>query len=120
MNERRIKKPARDGNVPFQPVLGVEHSDVKFFDRQIFEPLGEYLEHVARPSNGRAFLAFLRGHAPSQLESGVDTNSTSRSYATHGGEGGNRPGGQNSQRSAAGREYFLADTERGSALGSAA
>jgi hypothetical protein len=87
MHERRIEKPARYRDVPFQPVLRVENSDVKLFDRQIFQSLGEYLEHVARPSDGRSFLAFLRSHAPSQLESGVNTNSTSRSHSANAGEG---------------------------------
>jgi len=116
MHERRIEKPARYRDVPFQPVLRVENGDVKLFDRQIFKSLGEYLEHVARPSDGRSFLAFLRSHAPSQLESGVDTNSTSRSYAAHAGERGNGLRRQKPERSSAGGKYFLADPERGSAF----
>jgi hypothetical protein len=116
MYERRIEKPASYGDVPFQPVLGIEYGDVKFFDRQIFQPLRENLEDVARPSNGSSFLSFFGRHASSQLESGVDTNSTSRSHSANAGEGRDWLGCQKPERSAAGRKYFLADPKRGSAF----
>jgi hypothetical protein len=64
MYERRIEKPARYGDVPLQPVLGVEYRDVKFFDGQILKSLREDLEDIARPANRDAFLTFFRRHPP--------------------------------------------------------
>jgi len=119
MHERRIEKPAGYRNVPLQPVLGVEYCDVKFFDRQIFEPLREDLEHIARPPHRRAFLPFFSRHPSSQLEGGVDTNSTSRSYAPNAGEGGDGLSGEEPKRAPAPRKYLLPDAERRSTLGAA-
>jgi len=119
MNERRIEKPAGYGDVALEPVLGVEHRDVKFFDRKILQTLGENLEDVARPPHWRPFLPLLRRHAPSQLEGCMDTNRTSRSYTPHAGKGRYRLRRQKSQRSPTSGKYLLADPDRGSAFRSA-
>jgi len=87
MYERRIEKPARYRDVALEPVLRIEHRDVKLFHRQVFEALREYLEHVTRPTHRCSFLSFFRSHASPQLESRMDTNSTSRSYASQAGQG---------------------------------
>jgi hypothetical protein len=41
MHEGRGENPARDRHVPFEPMLRVQHRDVKFLDRQILEPWRE-------------------------------------------------------------------------------
>jgi hypothetical protein len=87
MHERRIEQAAGYGDVALEPVLGIEYRDVKLFDRKILQALGENLEDVAGPAHGRPFLSFLRRHAPSQLEGGVDANRASRSHAPHAGKG---------------------------------
>jgi len=87
MYERRVEKAARYCDVALKPMLRVEDRDVKLLDRKILEPLREDLVDVARPAHGCSFLPFLCRHAPSQLERGMDTNRTSRSYTTYTREG---------------------------------
>ena len=41
MHERRIENPARDRDVTLQPVLRVQHRDVKLLDRQVLQPRRE-------------------------------------------------------------------------------
>jgi hypothetical protein len=119
MHERRVEKSTRYGDVALQSMLGVEHCDVKLFNRQILQTLGEYLVDVARPSNRRALLAFFGGHPPSQLERRVYTNRTSRSHASNAGKRRYRLGGEQSQGPATRRQDLLADAERRPAFGSA-
>jgi hypothetical protein len=72
MNERRIEQPARYGYVALQSMLRVEDCNMKFLDRQILEPLPENFVNVARTANRNSLIAFLRRHAASKLECGVD------------------------------------------------
>jgi hypothetical protein len=120
MHERRIEQAASHSDIAFEPVLRVEDRDVKLLDREILESLGEDLVDIARPADGRSFLPLFRGHAPPQLESGVDTNSTSRSHAAYTREGRHRLRGEQPQRSSARREYFLSYPKGRSALEPAA
>ena len=92
---------------------------MEFFDRQVFQSLCEDLEDIARPAHGGAFLSFLRRHSPSQFQRGMDTNSTSRSYAPNAGERGDGLRRQQPQRAAAARQNFLADAQRRPAFGTA-
>ena len=41
MHQRRVQEPARYRNVALEPMLRIEHGDVKFFDGQIFQALRE-------------------------------------------------------------------------------
>jgi hypothetical protein len=120
MDEGGIEETARYGDVAFQPVLRVEDRDVKLLHRKILEPLGKDLVDIPRPAHGRSFLPLFSGHAPSQLERGMDTNSTSRSYAADTGEGRDRLRRKQPQRSAARRKYFLSNCKGGPTLGPAA
>jgi hypothetical protein len=119
MHERRIEQAAGYRDVALETVLGVEYRDVKLFDRKILQTLGENLEDVARPAHWRPFLPLLRRHAPPQLQGRMDTNRTSRSYATHAGKGCYRLRRQQSERTTAGGENLLAYPQGGAALGSA-
>jgi hypothetical protein len=120
MNERRVEEAARYRNVALESVLRIEDGDMELFHREILQTLRKDLVHIARPAHGRSFLSFLHGHAPPQLERGMDTNRTSRSYATNTGQSGDGLGSQQSERTAAARENVLADSESGPALGAAA
>ena len=64
------------------------------------------------PADRRALLPFFRRHPSAQLEGGVDTNRTSRSYAAHARETRHRLRGEESERPPAGGEYFLPDPKR--------
>jgi hypothetical protein len=75
-------------------MLGVQNGDVKLFDGQILQSLREYLVDIAWPPDRRPLLTLLGRHATTQLEGGVNTNRTSRSYSSDTGQGGNRLGGQ--------------------------
>jgi hypothetical protein len=101
MYERRIEQAARYGDVALESVLRIEHGDVELLDRQIFQALREDFVDIAWPSDGCAFLPLFRRHAPSQLERGVDTNSTSRTDPAHAGKGRDRLAREQSQRTAA-------------------
>jgi hypothetical protein len=83
MHERRVEEAASYGDVALEPVLRIEHGDVELFNRKILQALRKDLIHVARPAHGRSFLPLLRRHASTQLERGMDTNRTSRSYTTY-------------------------------------
>jgi hypothetical protein len=83
MNERRVEEAARYRDVALEPVLRIEDDDVELFNREILQTLRKNLVHIAWPAHGRSFLSFFRRHAPSQFQRGVNTNSTSRSYAVH-------------------------------------
>jgi hypothetical protein len=120
MHERGIEQPTSHSNVALESMLRVEDRDVKFLDRKILEPLGEDLVDIARPAHGRSFLPLFSGHAPSQLEGGVDTNRTSRSHAADAGKGRHRLRGKQPQRSSARGEYFLSYSECRPPLGPAA
>jgi len=74
MNERRIQKSACYRNVPLQPMLGIEDSDVKFFHWKILQSLSEDFVHIARASDGNAFVTFLSRHATAELECSVHRN----------------------------------------------
>jgi hypothetical protein len=75
---------------------------VEFLDRKILEPLREDLVHIPWPAHGRPFLPFFRGHASSQLQGGMDTNRTSRSYAADARQRGHRLRREQAQGAAAG------------------
>jgi hypothetical protein len=90
MNERRVEEAAGYGDVALQPVLRIENSDVKLLHRQVLETLRKNLVHIARPAHRRSFLPFFHRHAPTELERGMDTNSTSRSHAAHAGKRSDR------------------------------
>ena len=85
MYQRRVQKSARYSYVALETVLRIEHGDVKLLNRKVFEPLREDLKDIPRPAHRRSFLSLLRRHASPQLERGVDTNRTSRSYPADAG-----------------------------------
>jgi hypothetical protein len=94
VNERGIEEATSDGDVALEPVLRIEDGDVEFFDWKILETLRKDLVHIARPAHRRSLLPFLHRHAPAQLERGMDTNSTSRSYPAYTGKSGHRLGSE--------------------------
>ncbi len=71
-------------------MLRVENCNVKFLDRQILEPLGENLVHIARPSNRNTILALLGSHPTTKLERCMDRNRASVSDPIDGSESSNR------------------------------
>jgi hypothetical protein len=119
MNERRIEEAASYGDVALEPVLRIEDGDVKLLHRKILQTLRKDLEHIARPAHGCSFLSLLNRHAPAQLERGMDTNRTSRSYTAHTGESGHRLSGEQPERAAAAGENVLSYSECRSTLGAA-
>jgi hypothetical protein len=120
MNERRIEQSSRDGDIALEAVLGIEDSNMKFLDRQILELLTENFVDIPRPAHRRAFLSLLGGHTPAQLERRMYADCTSRSYSCNGGQRCNGLRGEQPKRAAAGGENLLANSECGSAFGSAA
>jgi len=119
MHERRIEQAAGYGDVALEPVLRVEYRDVELLDRKILQTLREDLVNVARPAHRHSFLPFLRRHAASQLERGMDANRTSRSYTPYARKSGDRLRRQQPQRSPAGGKNLLPYSDGGAALGSA-
>jgi hypothetical protein len=119
MHERRIEQAAGYGDIALEPVLGVEDGYVKLFDRKILQTLRKDLEDIARPAHRRSFLPLFRRHAPAQLESRMDANRTSCSYTPDAGKGRHRLRRQQPQGSPTGRKNLLANSNRGSAFGSA-
>jgi hypothetical protein len=119
MHERRIEQAAGYRDVALEPVLGVEDGYVKLFDRKILQTLSKDLEDIARPAHRRSFLSLFGRHAPPQLQGRMDANRTSCSYTPDAGKGRHRLRRQQSQRPPAGGKYLLANSERGSAFGSA-
>jgi len=74
MHERRVEQPTRYCNVPLQPMLGIQNSDVKFFDWKILESLSEDFVHIPRAADRNSFVTFLCSHATAELERGVHRN----------------------------------------------
>jgi len=90
MNERRIQKSACYRNVPLQPMLGIEDSDVKFFHWKILQSLSEDFVHIARASDGNAFVTFLSRHATAELECSVHRNRSRIANSAEARERGDR------------------------------
>src|SRR3954465_2486888 len=89
MNERRVQQAPRYSDVALQPVLRVQNRDVELLDRKILESLREDLVHVARPPHRSTLLPLLGRHSSAELPGCMDTNSTSRSYASDARQCGN-------------------------------
>jgi len=72
VNERGIEKSASYSNVTFQPVLRVEHCDVKLFDGKILKLLSEDLVDVAWASHRDALVPLFSRHSAAKLECRVN------------------------------------------------
>jgi len=116
VNERGVEKSAGYSNVTFQPVLRVEHCDVKFFDRKILQPLSEYFVDVARTPYRHSFVALLSRHSPAELEGRVNGNGAGIANTRQTRERCHGLRRESPQRAARACQYLVANSDRGISL----
>ena len=112
VHQRGIQKPSRYGDVPLQPMLGVEDGDVKLFDWKILQSLSEYLMHITRTAYGHTFISLFGSHSAAELECGVHRNRSRIANSAETRECRHRLGREPPKRSMRAREDLVADSNR--------
>jgi hypothetical protein len=111
MDERRVEQTAGYRDVALEPVLRVEHSNVKFFDWKILKPLTENLVYISRTTDGHTFIALLRRHPPAELERGMNGDGARSADASQTRQRSDGLRGQPAERAMRARKYFVADPD---------
>jgi hypothetical protein len=112
VHEGGVQDAARHRDVALQPVLRVEHRDVKLLDRQVLEPRREQIEDVSRRADRRALLPRLRRQAPPQLEGRVYGDRTGCSNPGQRSQRRHRLRGEPPERPVAGRQHRVPHADR--------